>query len=339
MNPFTASKILCHPLEIYDLINNKVVHPILYEFDLTNKCNHRCPKCKGWSGEKNKDELSIDLIYDLISQIAKFGGKAITYTGGGEPTLHPHFVDAVKFARMNNIQIGLMTNGSMINKELAEFLVKNCEWIRVSLDAWNGKSFKRTHGMNTKEFKKVCSGIKFLSLAKKEFITSCTIGVGFLTDSHTSKGMINASKLVRSLGADYIQFRPFHYDYTPVLDKIEECKKLENENFKILFKKDKYLQIENGVYQRQYNKCYALNFIGIIAANSKMYPCCHLKGIDKYEYGDLRKNSIQEILSSKRKKDVDKEIDFRDCPPLCKLDHYNKILYNITNQPTHVNFL
>jgi len=335
VNPFKSSKILCHPDRMSNFVKGERVMPVLYEFDLTNRCNHRCIDCIGWAtGEMDRVEISTYLALNIIREISFAGGKAVTFTGGGEPTLHPDFVRILESAKKYHLDIGLMTNGSKINKNLASFLAETCSWVRISLDAWDDESFSVTHRVSG--FDKICEGIKILS----SFRERCTVGVGFLTNAYTSNGMFKATKLVKELGADYIQFRPYHNDPTSVLNTIIYCRNYcEDKNFKVLCNEDKYKQMHEGVDDRGYDKCYANTFVGIITADANMYPCCHLRGIKKYIYGSLNKNGILEILNSENRDKVDATLDFTYCPRLCKLDHYNKILVGIANPPDHVNFL
>ncbi|MBL7130479.1 MAG: SPASM domain-containing protein [Candidatus Omnitrophica bacterium] len=92
-------------------------------------------------------------------------------------------------------------------------------------------------------------------------------------------------------------------------------------------------------YGRNYQKCYGHQFTAVIAADSRVYICCHMRGNEKYCIGDLRRNSFEEVWNSKKRKEVVAGIDFNDCIPLCRDNTFNQILWNIKEPREHINFL
>jgi len=79
---FSFDKILNHIDRIYEWLYKGISHPITYELDMTNLCNHRCPNCFGFFGE-SKDFLTLEEAKNIIKQIKDFGGRGLTFTGGG----------------------------------------------------------------------------------------------------------------------------------------------------------------------------------------------------------------------------------------------------------------
>ena len=53
-------------------------------------------------------------------------------------------------------------------------------------------------------------------------------------------------------------------------------------------------------YGRNYQKCYGQQFAAVIAADARVYVCCHMRGFDKYCIGDLKKNTFKEIWNSNK---------------------------------------
>ena len=92
-------------------------------------------------------------------------------------------------------------------------------------------------------------------------------------------------------------------------------------------------------YGRSYQKCYGQQFATVIAADARVYVCCHMRGYDKYCIGNLKKNTFEKIWSSQQRKRVVENIDFHDCVPLCRDNTFNQILWNIKQPREHVNFL
>ena len=345
---FSSDKILKHLDRVDEWIKGKNVAPITLELDMTNLCDHRCPECSGYySQERGAASLPWHLTSKIIKQLAKEGVRGIIFTGGGEPLCHPQIKQAVELAHRLGLDIGFITNGTAINKEIAQVLLKCCVWLRVSLDAASKRIFKKVHGLDGDSFEKVIENIKLLVQTKKKMRSKTTVGVGYLTSDYTKSEMFVMTKLCKNLGVDYLQFRPmqihkdgkFIYHRSDISKEIAQCLIESTDTYKVLYSKHKYDMMRESNYGRNYNKCYGQQFATVIAADAKVYVCCHMRGFKKYCLGDLRKNSFSEIWDSKRREQVVRNIDFRDCIPLCRDNTFNQILWNIKQPKEHVNFL
>ena len=104
---------------------------------LTGKCNYNCRHC--FNAAENADrmfEWSYEDVIDLLDQAADCGFHGITLTGG-EPMLHPRFLDIVREIYKRGMMLeDLTTNGYFLNEEvLDEFARLNCRpEIKVSFD-------------------------------------------------------------------------------------------------------------------------------------------------------------------------------------------------------------
>lgn len=297
---FSSDKILKHLDRVTLWLKGENVPPITMELDLTNRCNHHCPGCIG--GRTGAQDLKNPL--KIIDQIASFGVKAVTFTGGGEPLLHPQVLDSVKWAKKKGLDVGFITNGSLLNEENSEVLVKNCVWVRVSLDASNPKEFGDTHGLDADVFYQVVKNIGLLAQTKKGLKTKCIVGVGYLTNQKMLKGMLPATRLCKKLGVDYLQFRSFHWDFTDISKELKKCKKLETKDFLVLYSKHKYEWMKDPNLGRDYQECYGHQFASVICADGNMTLCCHTRGDKKFTLGNLYQHSIKEIWSSKKRQHV-----------------------------------
>lgn len=348
---FHSDKILKH----LDRVNHWLIggnpYPVTVELDMTNQCNHACPDCMG-TMSKDKSATLPGKIVDTIIELSNRNVKAITFTGGGEPLIANNTMLMIGGAKRLGIETALITNGSLLSQSIAICLVTACTWIRISLDAGSPEMYKETHGMNEDVWNKTLGKIKMLVDIKKKQQSNTTIGIGFLTRESTVADMLPATKIAKELGVDYIQFRPYHYDNFDIFKYgifkygyLQQCKAIcENEIFKVICSYNKYEDIKEmhdngGLYTRKYGKCYGHNFTTVIGADYKVYLCCHMRGKEKYCLGDLTKDTFETIWSSKRRKEVIKNIDFNDCPPFCRCDPFNKILWELKQDKEHVNFL
>lgn len=344
---FSADKILKHLDKVAEWQRTGSAFPITIEFDLTNICNNKCPQCFGFYG---KDSSAVDLesAKSVVKQVKDMGGRALTFTGGGEPTCNKHLAEVLHYAKTLGLDVALITNGLNYNEADARTFLKDCTWIRVSLDAGSPEVFKRTHGMGEAIFHKTVENIRKLVKVKKELRGDCTLGVGYLTDTGLGPDMVKCTELCRDLGVDYVQFRPFlkrfgeaelKYDFENVLPWIEKCTQLATKGFDVLFSKHKYDSMQYNSLDRGYAVCYGHHFATTICANLKVYICCHMRGVEKYCLGDLKKNTLKEIWESAQRKKAYRNIDFKDCPPLCRCNTFNQVLWNIAQDVNHKNFL
>ena len=160
---FGQNKILNHPEKIKNWLNRGEDTLITAEIDMTNLCNNRCPHCTGWYPKKTQDSLTIKEAKSYIKQLKDAGAKALIFTGGGEPLVNPKTLEAVIYAGEIGFDIGFITNGMAMNNEMCwDILLRNCDWIRISLDAGTPGMYKKTHGMEVSDFFQVIKNIKGL---------------------------------------------------------------------------------------------------------------------------------------------------------------------------------
>ncbi|MCL2168321.1 MAG: radical SAM protein [Lentimicrobiaceae bacterium] len=95
---------------------------------LTEKCVRACPYCfaKEYLKESKENMLSWEnLIY--ITDLFEAANEKHLSLLGGEPALHPQFIDYVLYLNQRNFHVNLFTSGIMPNKQLEfakEYLLK-----------------------------------------------------------------------------------------------------------------------------------------------------------------------------------------------------------------------
>ena len=93
---------------------------------ITDRCNRRCSFCFAQSrvGRKERGKQSSNMSRENIRKVMKFqlsSGDPQLRLLGGEPTLHPEFIEIVEEALGEGFHIHIFTNGIM-KKEIADFL-------------------------------------------------------------------------------------------------------------------------------------------------------------------------------------------------------------------------
>lgn len=132
----------------------------LEEIDLyvTNKCNLKCGFCSVKAGSYNA-EISLPRIKEIIDEAVKFGLKDLHLTGG-EPTLRKDLEEIVEYANSKNINLRLITNGTLLDKKRLDSLYEHgLKSIMISIDGTE-KYHDKTRGCKG-TFKKACETIKY----------------------------------------------------------------------------------------------------------------------------------------------------------------------------------
>lgn len=125
-------------------------HRLVYAMNLmlTGKCNYNCLHCfNAADNAPLMTEWAWDDLLDLLDQAADCGIHAITLTGG-EPMLHPRFLDVVREIHKRDMVLEkLATNGHFITQEtLGFFRDIGCNpWIKISFDGVGHHDWLRNH--------------------------------------------------------------------------------------------------------------------------------------------------------------------------------------------------
>lgn len=90
---------------------------------LTERCNYRCVYCSHWRQDRYADEMSLGQWQAVFRSIKAYvPGFAVQFIGG-EPMIVPWFFDLVTFCAEEDIDWGVITNGSSLTGERVKQLV------------------------------------------------------------------------------------------------------------------------------------------------------------------------------------------------------------------------
>ena len=80
--------------------------------EITNSCNLNCPFC---TNSKGNDFLSLSQIDDYLSQIKPYCSYIYLHILG-EPLLHPQFDKILKLLDEKQMDLQLVTNGTLLSR-------------------------------------------------------------------------------------------------------------------------------------------------------------------------------------------------------------------------------
>lgn len=134
-------KMLIHP-DTALALEMEHIYPTHIQLVLTNRCNLLCPFCS-YSAVDRKLELTLAEITKTLQDFADQGAIAVTITGGGEPTLHPDFNAVVDAALDMDYAVGMITNGTLLER-VRTTVLSQLVWCRISCsDHWDYDKYQK----------------------------------------------------------------------------------------------------------------------------------------------------------------------------------------------------
>lgn len=213
-----------------------IFYPTNLQIELTTDCNLKCSYCYRNAGEiKKNNQLKTDKLFKILDSLHNVGLQSIELTGG-EPTLHPDFIEIMNFCAKKFAIIGLLTNGTLITEELALKMLdfKEKMVISISLDAHTSEIHDQRRGVKG-SFEKTCKNIRLL--AKYGFLTRVTMTFDEDTWDYIEPTLLLSKKLGASMfayspvlpvGRAKMGFKYWAYDAM----KVQETEKVLREKYK-----------------------------------------------------------------------------------------------------------
>jgi len=356
-----SHKLSLHPIRVSkwleakeDWNKLKSIYPIYVEISPYGGCNHRCTFCALDYMGYEKIGLDFEVLKSTVTNMAKNGVKSVMFAGEGEPLLAKNLDLIVEHCNKVGIDTSLTTNFVPANKKAVHRYIKNCSWIKVSLNAGTAENYAKIHQTSEKDFEKVMTNLKNAIEYKKEHNFKCTIGVQMLLLPENKDEAVILAQQCKDLGVDYLVIKPYsqhlsshttkykNLDYTQLLSLEEELKQFNDEKFNVVFRAN---TMQKFIVKKQpYDKCHSTPFFwGYIAADGKVFGCSAYLGKDEFCYGNIYDNTFEQIWESDKRKEsynyVKNELDIKNCRINCRMDEVNRYLFRLKNPNSHDNFI
>lgn len=291
MNNFNPqAKLLWHGERIQEWLETGKTTPIMSEIMPTGYCNAKCPFC--FFAHNRGGEIKKETMFGILNEMGILGVKAINWSGGGEPTLHPNFYEFAELANKLGIKQGLYTNAYNKIKKSELF-----EWIRITLTDKEFEAMKIPDGK--------CVGV-------------CVNQTKDDTYERLEKLCIKAKKLE----FDYFQIRPALEIKAKNQPKIEPPLKLkehETKDFRVIVTPYKYKEAGKPF---GYSKCYGFKACTAIDWNGHLIACPYMGYDERFVFADLNKVTYLEGLQ----KSPEYVKVASTCQHCCKNHEINKVM-------------
>lgn len=331
-----AKKIQAHPEHIAKIKNGKRPFPITLELDLTDRCNHRCFFCyTPEDDKKTKAQAETARILFLLDEARRLGVKGISYTGGGEPMLHPGFYEIIRYGKKLGFDQGLMTNGSAITMKGCKDLCRSLQWLRISIGGGNREAYKSVQGVD--QFDRIVDNLDTLVQQRNLLQSDTVVGVRMLMLERNYKSLPDFMDTLhdRNILIDYLQLAPNQFAKHNVFDNHKSFFEKIHKN------KSWFLKILQSGYKLKQRKdypqkCYAHFCQMCIKANGDVQFCKNTRDYKGFAIGNIYNKSLEEIWYSKVVKELEKNIRPNNCGVFCKNSVLNESLEWICNPPKDI---
>lgn len=337
--------------------------PVTLEWDLSNRCSLGCAAChfahthtRGpWAHRSRDLPVGQDRGGDLADTAAvrralegarDFGIRAVVWTGGGEPTLHPSWAEIVAHAHACGLQQGMYTLGGHLTPDSAEVLATLAAWVVVSLDADTPGTYAAEKGVSAERFDRACTGIALLAHGKAK------VGVSFLLHATNWTRVHDMLALTRKLGADYATFRPTVTTSpadpaTPTGDRawVDAALPLlrglafeaDVEVDPLRFQQWRDWTAPGGGYAgtRGYDACHGIKLSATITPDLRVWVCPNRREEPGSCLGDLSRETWEAVWA----RHPGAWTDFARCRALCRLHPVNETLAEVFRPREHEAFI
>jgi len=274
------NKITFYLDEVENVLNKNHQSPICAEVDPSNYCNNRCSFCCFSDFiNANQEHLSMELYTKFLKEFVSLGGKAITFTGGGEPLMSPYFIKMAQMAKNRKLSIGLVTNGTLLNRiEGFESLFR---FIRISLNAATPEVYQEIHG--TDFFHKVIRNIATILKLKDR----PHVGISFVTCEKNKHQINDIVTIGENLGVEYVHIKPDIHNENLELDGASEGIKITS-SLKLSSRFGKL-------------PCAIAGLVFILNATGDVYYCCVQRGNPDFRLGKINNFCVSDFVRIREK--------------------------------------
>lgn len=362
-NPYSTLKTAWHVDSIEALSLGEQPVPKQVHLILSDLCNQDCHFCAyrmsaGFTSENfgvKMDDGTINhnpnrmiptaKAKELLADFVSMGVKAVQFTGGGEPTVHPQHIELFSYAQELGLETALVTNGSILRVGWQPIYTK-MKWIRVSIDAGSPETYAKVRRVKPEMYEKALNHVADIAQAIKMADSDCVLGCGYVITPENWEEIARGVAGIAVNGAHNVRLTAmFSKDFDKPYEGIDEAiryaiKRLKtqvNGPFQVI---DLFSTRISDLNQHapDYDTCGYQHFTTYIGADLKVYRCCTTSYTKHGEIGDLSGQSYREWFYSQQKQSAMSNFNARSCS-ICQFNEQNRVIdYMTAEAPLHVNF-
>ena len=107
------TKLLKQLPKLQNMQEGKPASPVMAHMSLTNYCNLTCSFCC-FANRDISEKMPTEKVFQALESFKQIGVTGVEFTGGGEPSIHPHFKEIVHYAKDLGFSLGICTNACLL---------------------------------------------------------------------------------------------------------------------------------------------------------------------------------------------------------------------------------
>ncbi len=292
------------------------VGPRVLVVDPHHKCNTNCTHC--WVHtpkiKHTKDFLNtsfpLDRFKKLVDDAADMNVETMILQGDGEPLLHPHLTEMLRYGRSKGLDMRFFTNGILLNEKIAKLVIEiGVKEIYCSFPAGTAETYKKINQIQKPEtYNKVVKNLKrLMKLKRAADVEDPRVIVTHVIHTQNHHELVKMAQDDVYEKVDAARFYLIRLDVMNTFlklkpDEIEEIQRqvpLVEETLKkgnvefvdnIKFQLENYNQKDGSWCKDVFLKkgCTIGNFFNLVPAKGDVSFCCHLRTVGYLDKGDYK---------------------------------------------------
>lgn len=303
---YSPDKAAAHPSRLLTLREGGHPYPVHLHLIIADLCNLACPGCAyrmpGYSSNamfgvedpvthavnNNPSRfLPTDTVLGVLRDCVAMGTRAVEFTGGGEPTLHPDSRILLMEAQRLGLDTALITNGLLLDsRDLFDAAVRT-QWCRISIDAATPLTYGRVRpslgGENGRNLDRVLEALTTLRKLRDAAGTDCVIGAGFVVQKENWHEIHEAVALFKDAGADNVRisglftpegdaYHAAHHEAAAALERRAVQDFDGKDGFRVYGRFAEKVDDLHG--PPSYRTCHYQRFTTYLGGDGNVYRCC-----------------------------------------------------------------
>jgi len=206
-----ATRHLYHkiPEVLYLKTGHDYTYPLSIRGFVNERCNYKCKYCGFWRMTQYQDEMTIAEWQEALQSLKEFIGSYSIQFVGGEPFIKKGFIDLLKFCCANEIDWGVITNGSAFCDPVKAWKTAEAKPVNVdiSIDSSIAEIHDSVRGVPG-SLKQIESGIKLLRDARDRLKLKFPIRIKPTLHRFNVENLPDLARWSQEIGATTIDFSP-----------------------------------------------------------------------------------------------------------------------------------
>ncbi len=124
-------------------LNKFKLSDLMVSIEPSNICNAKCIMCPYQKMTRKKEIISMDLFKKIVNNCLAYGVKKFNLIFYNEPFLDPFIFERIKYLKSKKVRALLFSNGSVIDSEKAEKILKGgLDEITFSVDSATKRTYE-----------------------------------------------------------------------------------------------------------------------------------------------------------------------------------------------------